>query len=215
MEMILFNVLLLEDDEMLSQTLKSLLQMKNYSVTAVKNINEALDKTYSKKYDLYLFDINVPFGNGIDLLKDLRDAGDKTPAFFITALRDIKDISKGFDAGCDDYIKKPFDFDELLIRIEAVLKKSNPYISYGDIKYNPSEDIVYFKEKELNYGEVSMKILMILLKNIGRTIHKETFYDVMKRPSDTALRVQINKIKTELNLNITNIRSIGYRLEKL
>jgi DNA-binding response OmpR family regulator len=211
----MYKILLLEDDEMLSQTLKSLLREKNYNVTVVKNINEALDKTYEERYDLYLFDINVPFGNGIDLLKDLREAGDKTPAFFITALRDIKDISKGFDAGCDDYIKKPFDFDELTVRIDAILRKNNPYIIYGDIKFDISEERIYHKEKELDFGEVSLGILSVLLKNIGKTVHKDRLYDVMKKPSDVALRVQINKIKSELNLNITNIRGRGYRLEEI
>lgn len=211
----MYKILLLEDDEMLSQTLKSLLHEKNYKVTIAKNINEALDKTYEKRYDLYLFDINVPFGNGIDLLKDLREAGDKTPAFFITALRDIKDISKGFDAGCDDYIKKPFDFDELTVRIEAIIKRNNPFVVYGDISLDPNEERIYYKGKELDFGEVSLNILLMLLKNIGKTVHKDRFYEVMKKPSDVALRVQINKIKSELDLNITNIRGVGYRLEEI
>ena len=211
----MYKILLLEDDEMLLQTLKSLLISQNYKVTSVKNINQALNETYENSFDLYLFDINVPFGSGIDLLKDLRDSGDKTPAFFITALKDIKSISKGFDAGCDDYIKKPFDFDELLVRVEAILRRNNPFVKYGDIKYNQEESRIYKKDKETELGEVSQKIASIFLNNIGKIIHKDQLFEVMKKPSDVALRVQINKLKTELGLNIKNIRGLGYKLEKL
>ncbi len=211
----MYKILLLEDDEMLLQTLKSLLANQNYKVTPVKNINQALDETYENSFDLYLFDINVPFGSGIDLLKDLRDSGDKTPTFFITALKDIKSISKGFDAGCDDYIKKPFDFDELLVRVEAILKRNNPFIKYGDIKYDQEEDRIYKHDKEIELGEVSHNIASIFLSNIGKIIHKDQLFDLMKKPSDIALRVQINKLKTELGLNIKNVRGLGYKLEKL
>ncbi len=211
----MYKILLLEDDEMLLQTLKSLLANQNYKVTPVKNINQALDETYENSFDLYLFDINVPFGSGIDLLKDLRDSGDKTPAFFITALKDIKSISKGFDAGCDDYIKKPFDFDELLVRVEAILKRNNPFIKYGNIKYDQEEDRIYKNDKEIELGEVSHNIASTFLRNIGKIIHKDQLFDLMKKPSDIALRVHINKLKTELSLNIKNIRGLGYKLEKL
>jgi len=211
----MYKILLLEDDEMLLQTLKSLLTNQGYIVTAVKNIDQALDETYRNSFDLYLFDINVPFGSGIDLLKDLRCSGDKTPAFFITALKDIKSISKGFDAGCDDYIKKPFDFDELLIRVEAILKRNNPFIKYGDIKFNQEENRIYKDDKEVELGEVSQSIACVFLNNIGKIIHKDQLFELMRKPSDVALRVQINKLKTELGLNIKNIRGLGYKLEKL
>ena len=211
----MYRILLLEDDEMLLQTLKSLLANQGYIITMVKNIDQALNETYENSFDLYLLDINVPFGSGIDLLKDLRESGDKTPAFFITALKDIKSISKGFDAGCDDYIKKPFDFDELLVRVEAILKRNNPFVKYGDIKFNQEENRIYKNDKEVELGEVSKNIASKFLNNIGKVIHKEQLFELMKKPTDVALRVQINKLKTELELNIKNIRGLGYKLEKL
>ncbi len=210
----MYNILLLEDDEMLLQTLKSLLEAEKYKVTLSKNANDAIDLTYDKKFDLYLFDINVPFGNGIDVLKDLRDAGDNTPAFFITALRDIKSVSKAFDAGCDDYIKKPFDFDELLVRIEAILKKYNPYLRYKDFEYLAQSNMILYKGKELEIGEVSRRILLIFFKNIDKIVHTDMLYEAMQKPTNVALRVQINKLKKELGLHISNIRGVGYKLEK-
>ncbi len=211
----MYKILLLEDDEMLSQTISSLLKKRGFDITVCKNIDEALDATYEQRYDLYLLDINVPMGNGIDLLKDLRDAGDKTPAFFITAMKDIEHISKGFDAGCDDYIKKPFDFDELIVRIEATIKKNNPMIRYGKIEYDPVEGRVYKDGDELELGEVSLQVLVLLLKNSGTIVRKDQFFEVMQKDSDTALRVQINKLKSDFDLQIKNIRGVGYKLERL
>ena len=118
------KILLLEDDEVLSETLIELLEDEGLEVTHVLDGEMALDATFVGHFDLLLLDINVPFLNGFTLLGSLRDSGDTTPAIFITALTDIVSLSKGFEIGADDYIKKPFDFDELLVRIQALLRKA-------------------------------------------------------------------------------------------
>ena len=120
----MIKLLLLEDDQVLAESLIELLESENFDIVHVLNSQKALDETFLQKFDLLLLDVNVPLFNGFELLKSLRDSGDKTPAIFLTALTDIASLSKGFDAGADDYIKKPFDFDELLIRINAILKKN-------------------------------------------------------------------------------------------
>ena len=117
------KILLLEDDIVLSETLIELLASEAFTVEHVSDGEMALDATFMRHFDLLLLDVNVPFVNGFELLKSLRDSGDKTPAIFITALTDVASLSRGFDVGADDYIKKPFDFDELLIRIHALLRK--------------------------------------------------------------------------------------------
>ena len=105
------KILLLEDDTILAQTMVQILEEENYEVTLVNDGEEVLTETYENKFDLYLFDVNVPSLNGMETLKLLRDAEDVTPTFFITALIDIESTLKGFNCGCDDYIKKPFDID--------------------------------------------------------------------------------------------------------
>ena len=117
------KILLLEDDDVLSETLMELLESENFEVVHVKDGEKALDATFIKHFDLLLLDVNVPFLNGFELLSELRHSGDMTPAIFITALTDVASLSQGFDVGADDYIKKPFDFNELLIRIRALIKK--------------------------------------------------------------------------------------------
>jgi len=209
------KILLLEDDEILSQTIAQLLTEEGFNVNIVGDGEDALEATYANNFDLYLLDINVPLLNGVDFLKLSRDAGDQTPAFFITALRDIDSLTKAFDSGCDDYIKKPFDIDELLLRINAKLKKENPNIEYGNIKFNLFKNRVYQNGQEVNLGNVEKAIFALLIQSPMTTVHKSAFFDEMIKPSDSGLRVLINKLRKIFEINIINIKGIGYKLEKL
>lgn len=209
------KILLLEDDTILAQTMVQILQEDNYEVTLVEDGEEVLNATYEKKYDLYLFDINVPLLNGRDTLKLLREAKDNTPTFFITALIDTPSIIKGFDCGCDDYIKKPFDPDELLVRIKTVLKRNNPVIKYKNITFDLMDSRILKDEEEVSLGSVEKSAFALLIRNIGMTIDKTAFFDYMNKPSDAALRVLISKLKKVLDIEIANTKGVGYRLEKL
>ncbi|WP_072681830.1 response regulator transcription factor [Arcobacter sp. LA11] len=209
------KILLLEDDNILAQTMVQILEQENYDVTLVSDGQEVIDITYENKFDLYLFDINVPLISGMETLKLLRDAEDNTPTFFITALRDIKTTLEGFNCGCDDYIKKPFDLDELLARIQATLKRKNPVIQYNDISFDLLENRVLKGGNEVTLGNVEKEIFALLIRNINMTVDKSTFFDYMNKPSETGLRVLISKLKKVLDLNITNTKGIGYKLEKL
>ncbi len=211
----MYKILLLEDDEILSQTLKELLEDRGYQTLIAKNGNAALDISFENSFDLYLLDVNVPFLNGFDFLKELRDSGDKTPAFFITALRDIESLSKGFNSGADDYIKKPFDFDELLIRIDAKLNIKDSKIKYKDIEFNADDFTIKKDNKILKLPQIDKEIFLLLLKNIGKTVNKNELLDTMEKPTDLALRVHLSKIKKILNIDILNVRGQGYRLEEI
>lgn len=209
------KILLLEDDTILAQTMVSLLEQENYNVTLVEDGEEVLNATYENRFDLYLFDINVPLLNGTNTLKLLREAQDTTPTFFITALRDTASILNGFECGCDDYIKKPFDSDELLARIKAVMKRNNPVIKYKNITFDLFDNRLLLDEDEVSLGSVEKDVFSLLIRNIGKTIDKSIFFDYMNKPSDAALRVLISKLKKLLDIEITNTKGVGYKLEKL
>jgi len=113
------KILLLEDDLILGETLEEMLQEAHYDVLWVKDGEEAAEATFDTIYDLYILDINVPKINGFQLLEELRAAGDNTRVIFISAMSDMASISKGFRLGADDYLKKPFFPEELLVRIDA------------------------------------------------------------------------------------------------
>ncbi len=209
------KILLLEDDPLLSQTLLSLLRHEGFEVLHASDGEEALELSYESGCDLYLLDINVPLLSGIDFLKALRESGDTTPAFFLSAMKDIGTITKAFDSACDDYIKKPFDFDELLVRIKAHIVKKNPVMVYGNFQYDLALKRLFLEGKEVDLGQVEKEIFDLLARNKGQLIYKEQFLDVMEKPSDVALRVHITKLKKRLGLRVSNIKGIGYRLENV
>ena len=209
------KILLLEDDYELAETLKELLESDGYSVDLMHSGNEAIDASYENSYDLYIFDINVPDISGIELLQSLREAEDSTPTIFISALVDLNTIAKGFAVGADDYIKKPFFPEELLIRVKAKFaSQQSSDILFENVRYVPSKKELYVDGKIISLGEVQECLCDIFMNNIGNVLDKTILMDCLLHPSDTALRVALNKLKNITKLPIKNVRGVGYILEK-
>ncbi len=206
------KVLLLEDDKILSQTLYEILTQHGFEVTAVERGEEAIELTFNNSYDIYLFDINLPDMNGIDILKSLKDANDQTPAIFISANEDIQTISRGFEVGAEDYIKKPFMPEELLVRLNAKLSKKMVII-HKNICYNTLSGDILIDDKKIYLSYAKFRLIDILFKNIGKVVSKDDLLDATEYHSDNALRVAITKLKSLLNIEIKNIRGIGYTIE--
>ncbi len=212
------KILLLEDDDVLSETLIELLESEGFEVVHVSDGEMALDATFVKRFDLLLLDVNVPFLNGFELLKSLRESGDMTPAIFITALTDVASLSEGFEIGADDYIKKPFDFDELLIRIKALLKKQyHTYaneITVDEFRFVIEKDELYNGSTFVPLPPYELHITRLLFQNLNKTLSKEILLDTLnegKEMSEGALRVHINRLR-KIGLPIITIKGIGYRL---
>jgi len=209
------DILLLEDDQILAQSLQELLEDEGYSVDVVYDGEEALEYSYKKEYKLYIFDVNVPEIDGFELLKSLRDADDSTPAIFMTALIDIKSMEEGFNSGADDYIKKPFDPDELIIRVKAKVAQKNAKICFLDLDYDPATKELYQDGKLANLSETQLLIFDLLIQNINHVIDKEQLLDLLNIASDASLRVHVNKLKSRLGIEIRNVRGVGYMIEKV
>lgn len=211
--MLAVRILLLEDDQILSESLRDFLVRGGYNVDLALNMEEAENLTFENNYDLYLLDINLPDGTGLKLLRALRHAEDTTPTMFITALTDINSIFDSFELGALDYIKKPFDPMELLIRIRAKFKKEK--IVHGDIEYDPQRELIRKNGKIIDIGNVQHKVFTTLLNARGSMVTKDLLYECLDHVSDTALRVAITKIKQRLDIDIKNIRGKGYIIEEL
>jgi len=207
------KLLLLEDDQILSETLEHFLTRAGYKVDIALSMEEAEDLTFDNKYDLYLLDINLPEGSGLELLESLRCAEDDTPTIFITALADMDSMAKGFKLGAIDYIKKPFNPEELLIRLKAKFK--NDILYFKEIAFDQEAQVLRKNGEVIDIGNVQYKIFTTLLKNKGNVVKKETLYECLEHTSDTALRVAITKIKQRLGINIINIRAKGYMIEEV
>ena len=213
------KVLLLEDDLLFGETLVDLLEDSNFEVKHVPNGQAALDASFNQKFDLYLLDINVPLIDGVTLLKELRDAEDLTPTIFLTSHKDKEMLTRSFNSGADDYITKPFDSDELLLRINALLKRSSSS-KIECIKLLCHDEIhqrILYNKKELDLSKKEYALLLLLMHHVNNTVPKELISDelwsISQTRSDGAIRVYINRIKQLLpEMSIENVRGIGYRL---
>lgn len=213
------KILLLEDNQLFAQSVDDLLSDSGYTITCCFNSNDALNYTYHNDYDLYLLDINVPQLSGTELLYELRNAGDSTPAIFITSYKQQDMLQKGFASGCDDYIKKPFDNEELLLRIEALLKRTmkNDMLCIESLCCDTKHKQIYMDLKELSLKPKEYLLLALLMKNYKKIVTNEMIIDALWNHhedfSQGAVRVYINRIKQLIGAEkIQNIRGIGYKL---
>ncbi len=217
-----FKILLLEDDELFLETLEEYLLDKGYKVTTCKNGEEVLDTTFEESFELYLLDINVPKINGLELLSSLRESGDNTPAIFITSYNTKEKLLEGYSSGCDDFIKKPFDLDELLCKIEAILyrsygKKDRFIVIEDDIVFDVSNLVLLKGKDEISLSKKESELLKMLLLHRGQIVSKsEIFSELWGEEiysSEGSLRVYVNTLKRHLGANVENIRGIGYRFK--
>ena len=212
------KVLLLEDDALFGETLSDFLEEEGYEVQLCRNGEAALDRTYADKFDIYLLDINVPLIDGMTLLHELRGAHDTTPAIFVTSYQDKQTLSRAFQEGGDDYMKKPFDMDELLFRMQALLRRSKgePRLCIDTLCLDRDSRMVYYKGQELRFSAKEFTLLELFMRHVGDVVTKEMIVEALwsssESMSDGAIRVYINRLKQELDdFIIENIRGVGYR----
>jgi len=216
------KILLLEDDANLNETVSEFLEEHGHDIVSVYDGYEAQEKLYESKYDLLLLDINVPGIDGLNLLKESREEGVVAPAIYITSMNSVDDLEKGFNSGCDDYIRKPFELKELLIRVETLLRRDFFHESKKLIKI--SENIAYdTKNSELvidgssiSLGNKESNLLKLFMKTQNEIISHERIYkhlwDFDEEPSDTALRTYIKNLRKIIGKDkIVSIKKQGYK----
>lgn len=208
-----FTILLMEDEEDLGETLQEMLEDDGYSVVWVKDGEEASSVTFEQKFDLYIFDINVPEFNGLELLESLRDAQDETPAIFISAMVDLETMKQAFKIGAQEYLKKPFFPEELLLRIEAKFLEKSSDVIYKDLLYNSETKELKQNGEILFLSKKQQQLFELFILNLNRTLEPETIMEHCNIKSVAALRVAINKLKQLTNLEIRSLHGVGYRVE--
>ncbi len=219
---ILYKILVLEDDELFASTVEDFLSDEGFDIDLAFNGEECLRKNYEKNYDLYIFDINVPKINGLELLQHLRKSQDNTPTIFLTSYKDKDTLQDAFLNGCDDYLKKPVDLDELLLRIKALLKRNKKQFDNiklsENIVFNPQNKRVYEDNIDLNLSMKILELLELFIENRGNIVTKEMIisklWSTSEEYSEGSIRVYINQIKKLLDKDsIINIKGVGYKIE--
>ncbi len=217
-----YKVLLLEDNKLFAETVKDFLEDEGYEIDIVADGEEAISKSYYTNYDIYLLDINVPFVNGVDFLKMLRRSGDERPTIFITSHQDIETLKRGYECGCDDYMKKPIDLQELLYRMQVLLRIRktirNSIVKISkECKYDFKQRALICKNRVEKLPPKAIKLLELLLENEGEIVTKEQIVNRLwsssSEYSEGSIRVYVNKLKKILKDGvIENIKGIGYKL---
>jgi len=216
------KILLLEDDLLFAESLEDFLDEEGFEVQTVHNPNQALELTYTQKYDLYLLDINLPIMSGIEFLDELRQSGDLTPAIFLTSYQDKEVMKEGFLKGCDDYLKKPVDLEELHLRILSLMKRyrGDEKQCINDICIDIEQKRVYKDGQELEVTLREFDLIALLFRNKDKVVSKEMITDALwtndEDGSDGAIRVYITRLKKILDTDaLKNIRGLGYMYESL
>ena len=214
------KILLLEDDTALANILVDFLE-DEYEVVQTYSMKKALQFAEAKKFDLYIFDINVPDGDGITLLQELRDFHDETPTIFITAFHDIKYLKSAFESGANDFIKKPFDLEELAQRIENIKRHFGleSLVKIDDkILFDTKIHILQIEEKTIKLTHKESECLHYFYKNRHRVVSSDellqNFWEYEDMPSDDAIRTIVKNLRKYIGKeHIVNIRGEGYKFE--
>jgi len=217
------KILILEDETVLALSMQEFLEDSGYEVTSFENSDDAYDAIYEYSYDLFLLDVKVGGGkNGFEMLEELRKDGNKTPAIFITSLTDIDDLSRGYECGACDYIRKPFDLEELKLRVEQVVKTycfssaDEAIILPFGYTYDVKKMKLSLDGESIVLAKTETKILELLIKQRGSIVGCEMFWEeVWGEWVDSAnIRVQVGNLRKKLEKDfIKNVRGLGYSID--
>ena len=215
------RILLVEDDETLLDLISEYLGENGYDVTTTNNAKDALDLAYEQNFDLLILDVKLPKGDGFSLLYSLRELGVSAPSIFTTSLNTIDDLEKGYKSGCDDYLKKPFELKELLIRIQALLKRNFSHnndelvVISNELSFHPQSKILSKNGEKISIPSKESDLLALFLQNKGKILTKDEIFNKIwsfdEEPSELSLRVYIKNLRQILGKDaILNRRGDGY-----
>jgi len=218
------SILLLEDDLQLSDTVKQFLEIKGYTVYCAYDGLQAQDLVYEKHIDLMLLDVKVPHLNGFEFLSALREEGKEIPAVFITSLNSVKDVEKGFESGCDDYIRKPFALKELLVRVESLLKRTfGTHVEKIELAkglvFDTKELLLIQGNKRISLKTKELKLLSLFLQHQNELVSyekiNEALWEYTEEPSSGSLRTYIKTLRAVIGKDaIETVKNVGYRFVK-
>ena len=217
------RLLLIEDDELLGDAVKTGLIQSGYVVDWLKDGESSRVALQLEAFELIILDLTLPKCSGLTLLKSIRQAGNMTPVIILTARESVENRIEGLDAGTDDYMIKPFDLNELIARIRALVRRSqgraDTILQYRNITLNPAAHTVFLDDIEVNISRREFALLQKLLENHGHVLSREqlmqSIYGWDEDLDSNVLEVHIHNLRKKLNADfIRTIRGIGYIAEK-
>ncbi len=221
------KILIIEDDQILAKNLKQVLVKDGFVVDISNTSEDGSAQSEINEYDCIILDINLPDGNGFELLEELRKANNKTPVIIVTARGQVEDKIKGLNLGADDYVPKPVDSNELIARIRAVIRRNTqaalPILTIGDLEVKPAEHLATVNSRALDLTAKEFSVLEFLAQHNGqiitRTMLMEHIWGSDFETFSNVIDVYIRNLRRKLEKNskvklIQTIRGKGYILGK-
>lgn len=212
------NILIAEDDKSIAELIEIHLNLQGYQVDIALNGQEALSLIEERCFDMIILDLMMPIINGYEVLQHIRNKD--IPVIILSAKDQLEDKIKGFDLGVDDYLTKPFEAVELMMRVKAILKRSQKESRY--IKHHVMVDnknrLVTYKDDPIDLTLKEYDLLNFLILNEGMALSREKLleevWDYSYMGNSRTVDIHIQKLRKKLNLPIETVYKYGYRLEK-
>ena len=219
----MFKILVVEDEKDLNRTMCSFLNRCGYEAVGALSANEAYDEMYGQIFDLIISDIMMPGIDGYEFAKTVRELNQEIPILFVTARDDFESKRKGFRAGIDDYMVKPVDLEEMVLRIEALMRRSkianSKKLEIGSLVLDADEHTAYVKDEEINLTVREFNLLYKLLsypkKTFTRSQLMDEFWDMDSASGPRVVDVYMTKIRDKFSecddFEIVTVHGLGYK----
>jgi len=217
------KLLLAEDEPSLAQIIKESLETREFEVFLAENGVKALQLYHQHHPDILVLDVMMPFKDGFTLAKEIREENKQVPIIFLTAKSQTKDVLEGFSHGGNDYLKKPFSMEELIVRVQSLLSRNviqSSSIKIGDYVFNHTKQTLEHKENTVALTHRESELLFLLTQNKNEISDRsfilkklwgtDDFFNA--RSMDVFITKLRKKLKNDENIQIVNVRGYGYKL---
>lgn len=217
------RLLIVEDDKILGSSLKRAFEKHAYGVDWFRDGGSAMEALRDHEYSAMVLDVNLPGESGLEIARRLRQSGNDIPILMLTALDGVRDRVAGLDQGADDYLTKPFDLDELLARMRALLRRrqgrGETVLRHGDVELDPAAMVVRRAGQQLHMPAKEFQLLRLLMERSGRYVTKAdieyALYDLSASVESNTIEVVIYNLRKKLGSDfIRSIRGVGYMIER-
>ncbi len=219
------KVLLAEDEPNLGHIIKESLESRNFQVFLAENGMKAQELYHQTTPNILVLDVMMPVKDGFTLAKEIRQSDQQTPIIFLTSKSQTADVLEGFKYGGNDYIKKPFSMEELIVRMESLIRadlvtKTPKMLSIGDYSFSPTKQTLDYKTEKITLTHRESELLFLLYQNKNETTNRTHILDKLwgiddffnGRSMDVFITKLRKKLKKDENIQIVNVRGFGYKL---
>ena len=216
-------ILVVDDDTRLRRLLRRYLSQNGFQVSEAPSADEAFPLIQTIRFDLIIMDVMMPGTNGQDMVRRLRNNGHDIPILMLTAMGDTDDRISGLEAGADDYLSKPFEPRELILRIQNILKrvvevKKTTLISFGDCTFDPESGLLERGGESVALTGLETDVLRFMAKRAGQTVTRQDLMPLLDTDNDRTVDVQMTRLRKKIEPDglhpvcIQTVRGQGYRL---